>query len=89
VLVPVDSDGNVPFLVYPNPASKTIIAEYDLSTANAVINVYNLDGQKASSTPTKNQIKTPIDVSHLAAGSYIIQYISDKATLMNKFIKAN
>jgi hypothetical protein len=89
VLVQVGSDGNVPFLVYPNPASKTITAEYDLPTANAVINIYNLDGQKASSIPTNNQIKIPIDVSHLAAGSYIIQYISDKATLMNKFIKAN
>jgi hypothetical protein len=81
--------GNVPFFVYPVPADKTITAEYDLSSANAIINVYNLDGQKVVSIPTNNQIKTPIDISHLAEGSYIIQYISDKVTLMSKFIKAN
>jgi hypothetical protein len=78
---------NVPFIVYPNPVSKQLVAAYDNATINSILTIINSAGQKILSVPTNGQSKTTIEVSNLANGTYIIQYIGDSEILMKKFIK--
>ena len=88
IAVKVGSDGNIPFVVSPNPASKQLVVRYDAAN-NSIISIYTLTGQKVLSVPTYGQSKTTIDVSHLSNGTYIIQYKSDTENLINKFIKVD
>jgi predicted outer membrane repeat protein len=75
-------------LVYPNPTSNQLIVRYD-NEKNAVINIYSLAGQKVLTISTNGQSKTPIDVSRLSAGTYIVEYNNDTNTIRDKFVKVN
>ena len=88
ILIKVDNNDKIPFVVYPNPTNNQLVLEYD-NISNAIITIYNLAGQRVLTTSTQGQSKTPIDVSNLAAGTYIIEYNSETETLRDKFVKAN
>jgi hypothetical protein len=75
-------------LIYPNPTNDQLFFEYN-KTGNAILIVYNLAGQPVLTTSTHGQFKTIIDISHLTAGTYILEYNSAIETLRNKFVKTN
>jgi len=87
ITVEVGIDGKAPFIIYPNPTSNQLVVEYDNATT-ATINIYSLDGQKVLTTST-DQSKTPIDVSRLITGTYIVEYNDGAEVLRDKFVKIN
>jgi hypothetical protein len=89
VIVKIGSKGSIPFIVYPNPTSNQLVVQYDNAAGDAILNIYNTQGQKVLTTSMNGSTKTTIDVSNLAAGNYIIEYNSDITILRDKFVKVN
>ena len=84
----VDSE-KVKTIIYPNPTTERLILE-TLSGVNKdfSIKIITLEGKTAYSKIIKNNnsSKLEIDVSHLAAGSYMLQLKSNKSTETFKLI---
>jgi hypothetical protein len=73
-------------LVYPNPATNQLTVDYN-NTDNAAIIIISVDGQKVLTTSTNGQIKTPVNISAIAAGTYFIEYRNNTQILRSKFVK--
>jgi Secretion system C-terminal sorting domain len=87
VLIKISSDGKSVFSVYPNPTAKQLVVQYDNTNSAAQISIYSLQGQKILNTSVKGSTQTTIDVSHLARGTYMIEYRSDTEIRRDKFVK--
>ncbi len=77
-------------LVYPNPAQQYVTIEYKLlSTETAQFNLFDILGNKVISTTLDGKnLKTILDIQHLAQGVYSYQLVSSDAKLFTgKLIK--
>ena len=74
------------FNVFPNPTSTNLNLELPAGITKATCILYNLLGEVLYYTDTERQL-TPIDVSSLAAGIYIIQTTSGGNSYKQKWIK--
>jgi hypothetical protein len=93
VLYKFDSAGNaialigelpkkIEFIIYPNPATNTIIIEG--FTANAVAEVYNISGKVVL---TRKLLTPQLDISVLAKGMYFIKLSTKEGSVVRKFVK--
>jgi len=73
--------GEIPFSIYPNPAKELINININLKSFR--VEIRNIVGQVLLS---QNGTKS-IDISSLAAGSYVISVIADNIKTNKKFIK--
>ncbi|GEM_PF-7012385 len=81
----------IPLLLYPNPVISELIMELDEGDFHSgTLEVYNISGQLVHRQEIAD-FKTVIDVDGLAAGTYILRYISDRdgTQLSGKFVKVN
>lgn len=66
-------------LVYPNPVSDVLSVQADNVTS---LTVYSLTGQKLLESGSDK-----VDVSNLYPGVYFVRIVTDKAIVVNKFVK--
>jgi len=69
--------------IYPNPTDNSIIVE---DPEIATIKIFDINGQLIKTLNTKSY-KTKIDVSTFASGMYYIEFKSEKAMTVVKFVK--
>ena len=72
------------FALYPNPASATITIESAATIKR--IEIFNYMGVKVIDLPTNSYTNT-LNISHLAAGVYVIRVTDNAETRVSKFIK--
>ncbi|WP_201983638.1 T9SS type A sorting domain-containing protein [Hymenobacter rubidus] len=74
-----------PLHVFPNPASEQLTVEHPRATASARLTVYNFVGQRvASFEPAIGGVSTPVNVSGLAKGNYLLVYTDANVSLTAK-----
>ena len=79
-------NGNYEVLVYPNPAKDNITVETSVLYNDALILIYNIEGQLLTQQ-TMQQKKTAIDVSTFDTGVYVLKVKTDNLITVKKFIK--
>ena len=72
------------FNFYPNPSNNFITI--DMNTSIESIEIYNVYGEKVSSTNTFNLDKIKIDISKFASGQYYIQAKNNTVSTTKKLI---
>ncbi|WP_026706558.1 fibronectin type III domain-containing protein [Flavobacterium soli] len=75
---------NADFTFYPNPVKDVLNLSYDQAMTNVA--VFNILGQKVIESAI-NANATQVDMSNLAAGSYLVKVTSDNQTKTIKVIK--
>ncbi|MNX56289.1 hypothetical protein D3C86_870790 [compost metagenome] len=74
--------------MYPNPVSGILTVKHAKINPSAVINVYNIMGEKVMTRALQiGTEQTEIDVTHLPAGSYIIEFNNSSARQNGMFVK--
>jgi len=76
------------FSLYPNPASQSVAIELTDDANIGAINIYNLLGQKIKTVAPQfeNRLYT-MNISDMAAGTYLIQTVSENGKNTKKLIK--
>ncbi|RDK85184.1 T9SS type A sorting domain-containing protein [Marinirhabdus gelatinilytica] len=74
------------FAMYPNPTTGTVTIETATTQPIDGVAIYTLLGQKVLQQ-TATQAKTTLDVSTLAAGTYLVQITVQGETSMRKLVK--
>lgn len=74
---------------FPNPANSFInIQRYDNANVSAEIEIFNMYGAKVLSRSFENgNEEISLDINDLAAGIYILKYISGSSCIQKKWIK--
>lgn len=83
VAVGVNESAAVRILVYPNPVDDALVVKYPTRSGNTDITIYNMLGMavyKHAMTSSTQQL----DVSHLAAGTYIVQVNNQRIQILKK-----
>ena len=73
-------------IIYPNPANDNITCEVTMQGKNAIISIYNIEGEILLNQSLKQE-KTIIDVSALPSGVYVVQVKTEKGVSVRKFMK--
>ena len=76
--------------IYPNPAQANVNVEFNQDTDEALIEIYNADGQKVSTVNYQSGVQNSnvsISVQHLAKGLYFIKVSSNQMNTLKKFVK--
>ncbi|MCB2222366.1 MAG: T9SS type A sorting domain-containing protein [Bacteroidetes bacterium] len=86
------TEGEIPFVIAPNPVSGTCNLQLNLQEASdVIITVYNFVGQKQEEVVTglltAGKHALAVDVSTLAPGTYFICLSIDRQSYTHKFIK--
>jgi len=86
------SGKSTPFLsVYPNPSGNHLLVLAPVANAGQTgrITIYNMAGQALLQVPAPG-LRTPVDISSLAAGTYVLQWIAGDAVIKRTtFVKAD
>ena len=74
-----------PLHLYPNPAAEQLVVEHPTATAAARLTVYNFVGQRVAAwVLTTGSVATPINMSALAKGNYLVVYSDANVSLTAK-----
>ncbi len=79
-------DSNKDFVLYPNPATNVVNIQLPANAAFEAYSVYDVTGKQLINGSV-NATQTTIDVSSLAAGSYIIKLNGGQAQATQMFVK--
>jgi hypothetical protein len=71
--------------IYPNPTSGEVTVSANQEAIRGVV-VYNLNGQKIFEKEHINQNETQINLSHHAAGLYVVKIITQKSVYVRKLM---
>ena len=72
--------------LYPNPVSNQITIENPLQTKDAIISIYNVQGQLLLQQKMEQE-KTEINVGSFAKGIYIVKLNNDENIAVTRFVK--
>ena len=72
--------------VYPNPANDKITIESTIINKDAMISIYNIQGQLLIQRPML-QTKINIDASGFTEGIYYVKVKTEKDVAVKKFVK--
>jgi Secretion system C-terminal sorting domain len=81
---------DVTVTIFPNPAGSFIHVQCDHWQGSAIITIYSLLGQallQKSSQAESNSLNETLDVSRLAAGTYMVVVANSIEIGQSKFIK--
>ena len=74
-----------PLHLFPNPATEQLTVEHPRATAAARLTVYNFVGQRvASFAPALGGASTPVSLSNLAKGNYLVVYTDANVSMTAK-----
>jgi hypothetical protein len=76
-------------VIFPNPVGKQLTIQYDNAGNDAILNIFNLCGQKVMAINANGQNQKTIDVSNLAGGTYMLEVNSSTEKMISKFVKIN
>lgn len=80
-----DEEGRL-LLIYPNPAKDLLYVYAETVSASTQISLFDFSGRQVyGGYATGN--RTAININELAAGTYLVKVVSDKTTVVKKFIK--
>lgn len=75
-------------VVYPNPAQQNATVAHDAAKAGAKVAVYSATGRLVStSVPQLGSVATPVDMSTLANGIYLVEYSDAQQRITSKLVK--
>lgn len=77
-----------PFMIYPNPFRDKILIDVPTNSNNATLSLYSATGQLISSWKHTYFSHTPVDMSFLDSGVYLLELITDRQKIAKKIIKA-
>ncbi|HZG00935.1 MAG TPA: fibronectin type III domain-containing protein, partial [Chitinophagales bacterium] len=80
-------DATYTLALYPNPASSEVNLQIPHELANAELVVYNAVGQVVRQLDIANETSLRIDVSHLAAGLYVVELRSAQTRIRGRLVK--
>jgi hypothetical protein len=90
VRIQFDRNNQFALSIYPNPASELITLALQDNSANSIISITEISGKKVYYEEIRsgngNTLKT-IDISQLAEGIYLLEYITDGKSTRSKFVK--
>jgi hypothetical protein len=77
------------FIMYPNPVKDELHVSFVTAGFNdeAVITLYNLNGQVIKEVSIKNSLETILKLSDLSSGQYILRVSDQTKTIAKKMIK--
>ena len=82
--------GCVDLKVFPNPAQNYITVNHSEALAEAVIQIFGINGALVlSKTVPQNTFITTVDINRLASGTYLLTYVNYGERKEVKFIKNN
>ena len=81
----IDRGDRTGFSVYPNPAGRNIVIDYNKNISNAVVKIYEVEGTEVFSAGLSTD-RSDIDISHLARGMYFVELYRDGIPLSIKKI---
>jgi hypothetical protein len=67
--------------VYPNPANEQLNISIPALGEAVTVSIYNLNGQVVKTTQLEGNMITPIDISTLSGGMYLVRIVSAEGTL--------
>jgi hypothetical protein len=74
--------------IYPNPAKGILNVEMNSDTGATDMQIINLLGQVVDTQKVQNtEGVTPVNISHLSSGSYIIRLVSKNSSTVHRFEK--
>lgn len=72
--------------VYPNPTSSIVYIESEHIIRNAILRIYNINGQELAKWQISNQ-NFNIDISDYKNGLYFLQLVSNQGIMIRKILK--
>jgi hypothetical protein len=85
-----ESTGNLPFSLYPVPAKDKVTLQFSPQSETMMIHVMNMMGATVITktvSPEAGSISFDMNVSGLASGMYMLQFISGNRSGVRKFVK--
>jgi len=86
VLSDRDAELNQQISIYPNPVN---VSEFTIKVGKNItgsLNLYNLSGKLVSSNPINNLNSKDVNVSNLTNGVYMLNIVTDEASVTRKVI---
>ena len=80
----IEEYGEIPVLLYPNPASEYLYVTISESMTITNLYVYNMEGQLIKTVKGK---VSSINIAELSKGMYFIRIHTDKGFVVRKFVK--
>jgi hypothetical protein len=77
---------NLPFRVYPNPASDYLTLHFAGNTAQSQIRIINLLGEVKYNSPATGA-ETNLNISSLAGGIYFVEVAQGNKVSRERFVK--
>ena len=78
-----DNAEEIPFQMYPNPASEYVVINYD-KNVEAILTVYNIQGQAVYSRQISESIQ--LNTAHWSAGMYFVEIKNNQFLAVDKLI---
>ena len=76
------------FILYPNPANKVLKLNHVKAGSNALIQIKSIDGKiLISLKPLQNSVSSQVDLTGLATGNYMLNYVDGAVKMAKQFIK--
>lgn len=86
-IVLVRLNRKISFAVYPNPAKSNLTVEYDETFRDGTVTLINSNGKNVITQKITGLNKTPLDISLMNAGVYVIKIVSlSGKTLQQKVV---
>ena len=86
LLIKLGKAGKAEFTMYPNPAKDQLVIAASGVTGNVTVTIYNQQGQRVMNRQIAASTTT-LSVAHLPAGMYMVQFMADGVSVVNKLIK--
>ncbi len=77
-------DAEIKMTVYPNPASDYLFIHTDQLLQNAVVTIYNLQGEKVFETVAGNVNQLSVSLEQFTAGNYFVEIKEDGRSVVRK-----
>ena len=83
-IVLVRLNRKISFAVYPNPAKSNLTVEYDAAFREGTVTLINSSGKNVLTQKITGLNKTPVDISNLNPGVYVIKIVSPSGKTMQQ-----
>jgi len=88
--ISIEPPGCINLIVSPNPSGNSITINHSIADAGSTMQLFSINGALIISKPvSQNAFQTTIDVSRLAAASYILVYWNGNEKKASLFVKAS
>ena len=76
-----------PLIIYPNPAANVLHIQLPMDQGQGMLTIFDLQGRPVRHLSVGGERMESLRVSDLIRGVYLVQYRTDSAVYMNRFIR--